>query len=84
MDLFTDEERQKYLGGIISELFPLAQKNIWNWQNNWDRNRPFEDFKIQQNKQIRKILELEISNIGKSVRKVLGLKEIDWTTNIPD
>ena len=83
MDNFTDEERAKYLGGLFKILSPVSTATLSNFQNRWEpEGKTFKQFVVEQNKEIKKCIELEVSVIGEIVRKESGLELITLETVI--
>ena len=60
LDDFTDDERQKYLGGMWKKVSRLSKGTLLNFQNEWDGGKPFDEFKKAQNKVIRDCIKMEI------------------------
>lgn len=74
MDNFKSEEREKYLGPLLNDLTPFSKSQLMDFQNNWDREKSFEDFVKAQNKQIRLCVEMELSEVGIIARKAVDLE----------
>jgi len=66
---FTDEERQKYIGGLCNKVCSISKASLLNFQNSWDGTKTFDEFKTTQNKVIKECIEMEISAIGTKIRK---------------
>ena len=85
MDNFSSEERASILGPFIAKLSPVSKKSLSEWQEVFlaeHKRDEFELFVKEQNKEIRKMVELETSEIlGVEVRKALGLEPFDLDTN---
>ena len=77
MDSFTDEERTEYLAPLLDNLTLLSKSQIRNFQDVWDGNRPFDEFKTAQNTEIRKCIEMELSALGQIVRRTTGLPPLN-------
>jgi hypothetical protein len=74
LDDLTDEERGRYLNPLLTEkLCKLSQNQLMLFQDTWDSRRPFDEFKVEQNKIIRECVALELSAAGAVVRDVFGL-----------
>lgn len=72
MDSWKDEERNQ-LGPLLNVLCGVSQQTLRQFQNEWDGSKPYDEFVVAQNAEIRKCVELEMSSVGATVRQELGL-----------
>lgn len=95
LDTYTEEEREKYLLPVIKVLTEVTKQTLYDFQNKWFAKRreeradfefdseEFEKFKKEQNRILRKFIEIETSEFGKQIREVLfNLKELTMDTEI--
>jgi len=84
MDDFTDEERGTHLRLLCESLTPVSKAQLLAFQNDWKPEfktthnivADFKKFKTAQNKEIRRCLEIELSESGSRVRQSLGLQPL--------
>ena len=90
LDGFSDSEREKWILSLMKKFCTLSSNQVENFQSEWMRKHPpyegdpppFEEFKAGQNKVIKECIEIEISEIGKGVRKVAGLEPLSLSTEL--
>lgn len=80
MDNFTDNERTKYLGGIFKKVSPISNETLRQFQNDWDGNKSFKEFKVAQNKVVRDCVKMEI--MINDVKGKEGLEAFTMDTEI--
>ena len=85
---WDSETRERYLNplmGILSEvsLATLRDFQKQHFQRAIENKDPdYEAFKVGQNEEIIKCLQLEMSEIGKGVRETLGLEPLTLDTEV--
>ena len=80
MDDFTDDEREKYLGGIFKKVSRISSATLRNFENGWDGSKSFEEFKVAQNKVVRDCVQMEI--MINDVKEEEGLEVFTMDTEI--
>ena len=82
LETFSDDERQKYTGGLCKILSPVSMATLHKFQEDWDGNKSPEEFFKAQAKEIKTCVELEIGPVGGTVRQLSGLEPLTWETEI--
>lgn len=88
IDTFTDEEREKHITLLLNNVLSnLSKAQIMNFQNKWRdynilKDKSFDEFKVAQNKEIIDCIKMEMTEIGKYVRKIEGLMPLTDETII--
>ena len=77
MDGFSDTERVKYLKPLYENLTIISQNQITSFQAVWDHTKSFDEFKKAQSAELRKCIEMELSDAGGIMRKELGLQPLN-------
>ena len=60
---------------LYEKLCPVSHQSIAAFQHDWDGDRPFEEFQKAQAHVLLECVAIEISELGKTVRKTLGMDE---------
>lgn len=84
MDGFSDAKRVKYLAPLYESLTPISQKQITSFQATWDHTKSFDEFKKAQSAELRKCIEIELSEMGGIIRKELGLQPLNEDDEIKE
>ena len=84
MDSFSDAKRVKYLAPLYESLTPISQKQITIFQATWDHTKSFGEFKRAQGVELRKCIEIELSEIGRLVREAAGLQPLNEDDEIKE
>lgn len=83
INTFTEEERISILPKLIDKMSIISKNQLMNLQVEWDTDRPFEEFIIEQNKQIIICIDCETSNnLGKIASEISGNKQLTLETEI--
>lgn len=85
LDTFTDKERVEYIGILYNNnvFSKLSQTELLKFQNEWNpEKKSFDEFKIAQNKIIRFCLDMEMSEIGSTIRILEGKELLTENTEI--
>jgi len=61
---------------LYSLLSPMSRKTLLLFQAGWDMGRTFPEFVEKQNELIRICVEMEISNLGFTIRNMMGLEPL--------
>ena len=80
-DLRTDEER-RMLKPLLAVLSPPSIQTMRTFQNQWDGDRPFDEFMPAQDSALLQCIELELSPIGVDVRAELNLPPLSEDTEL--
>jgi hypothetical protein len=71
----SEEERAQNLQSLIKKFTDLSRVELLEFQNHWDGNKSFEEFREAQDKVFLKCIDLEQSDLGQTVREATGLNE---------
>lgn len=84
MDDLTDEQREEHLLNLSKQFCKVSIGELQTFQNNWDYTKAngMAAFFAEQAKIIKKCINLEISDFGRTVRATLGLEPLTWETEI--
>ena len=80
MEDFTDDEREKYLGGMWSKVTDVSKNTLMGFQNAWDGSKGFDAFKKEQNKLVKECIQMEI--MINDVKEKNGLEVFTMETEI--
>lgn len=77
-------EERRQIASVWPLLSPPSKQTLKNFQRDWDGSRPYSEFVVEQNKQIRLCLELELSEAGAIIRTAAGvIPSLALDTEIP-
>ena len=79
-----DDDRGKYLRPLLDRLCPISAQTLREFQNTWvdpDGTR-FAEYVVAQNAEIKKCLQLELTELGQIVRQKFGLEPLTLDTEI--
>lgn len=82
LDTAADDVRGENVVRLMVVLCPLSVKSMQNFQIDWDKSKPWSDFKKEQTALLRECVALETSQMGAHVRKVCSLDELTMDTEI--
>lgn len=71
--------RDRILSALLTKLTPLSRSSLLSFEGNWDMSKPFDEFKVAQNKEILGLIELEMGILGCMVRSNLDFPELRST-----
>lgn len=84
LDLFTDDERIKYVGALWKLLSQVSREALMEFERNWDGTKGFTEFIKAQAQEIRRCIVLEICQLGQTVRMLEGLPVLMWETEVTE
>jgi len=67
---YSDSERGDDLNPLIDLFSPVSKQMLIEFQAYWNPNRSYSEFRKEQDEIIRLCVEMEISPLGDSVRKL--------------
>jgi hypothetical protein len=67
---------------LMRLLCPVSLETLHRFQDTWDGTRPFDEFVVAQNKEIRKCVELEMSELGREIRAKLHMDPLTPETEV--
>jgi hypothetical protein len=82
---WEDEERGKIMG-IVPLLTSISRRELQQFQNNWDPDKPFSEFTLHQNTLLKQCILLEMSSLGVAARTSEGLELLtpDTVITLPE
>ena len=77
-----DEKRKAAGAELINMLSPDSINALLKFQNEWDRNKPFDVFLQAQQQKIEFCVNMEIGFLGDAMRLGANLEPINWNTEL--
>jgi hypothetical protein len=75
--VMPEEEREKVGRALWNMFSPISITTMLNFQNNWNDNKAYEEFKIAQNKEFETCIRCKMTELGTMIRKNLGMESFD-------
>jgi len=82
LETFDKSDRAKYVGALWKQLCPVSKSTLLDFQQGFDSKKGMEEFFKEQARQIKNCIQLEIGQMGNTVRKIMGLEPLTWETEI--
>jgi|NGEPerStandDraft_6_1074524.scaffolds.fasta_scaffold19632_2 hypothetical protein len=83
LDDLTEEQRDELLKPVLENLTQTSHYAILEFQLNWnEENGSFKDFIKGQNAVIKECIKIEMTEFGKIVRKMEGLRPLENVTEV--
>jgi hypothetical protein len=70
-----DDTKEWAVHKLIAVMCPVSSRSVMQFQEGWDRTRPFEEFQLAQQEVFRQCVAMEASDTGKVVREQFGITE---------
>ena len=83
LDDLNEEQRDELLKPVLENLTQTSHYAILEFQLNWnEENGSFKDFIKGQNAVIKECIKIEMTEFGKIVRKMEGLRPLENVTEV--
>ncbi len=81
---YTEQERARILSALDGMFTVLSKNSLRNFQKEWvGSQHTYKEFCVEQNRLFLQLIDIETSEVGKEVRKDMGLAPLTLETELP-